>query len=183
VPRDGRPRCNVAMSEEDANETDRKRRLAETLDDEDGWREWYRMTPQERWQETANLWQFYLSVGGSLDPEPDPQSPFDAVMPRGTHLLMGGRRACYTARPSLAVIAISCCWPIKAISRDYATLSTCSKPSVSRGSAIRPRVSGERTCDSLSLPTPGSEGNASRRDDDHARVCRIHNAPATSPDP
>ena len=42
------------------------------------WEEWYAMTPQERWRESAKLWAFYLSVGGSLDPEPDSQSPFDA---------------------------------------------------------------------------------------------------------
>jgi hypothetical protein len=41
------------------------------------WQEWYRLTPQERWRESQKLWAFYLSVGGSLDPEPDPQSPFD----------------------------------------------------------------------------------------------------------
>jgi len=40
------------------------------------WEEWYQMTPQQRWEESGKLWQFYLSVGGSLDPEPDPQSPF-----------------------------------------------------------------------------------------------------------
>jgi hypothetical protein len=43
----------------------------------DEWAAWYRLTPQERWRETQRLWQFYLSVGGSLDPEPDSQSPFD----------------------------------------------------------------------------------------------------------
>ena len=39
--------------------------------------EWYLMTPQERWRESEKLWTFYLSVGGSLDPEPDSQSPFN----------------------------------------------------------------------------------------------------------
>jgi hypothetical protein len=38
--------------------------------------EWYRMTPQERWDESMRLWQTYLLLGGSLDPEPDSQSPF-----------------------------------------------------------------------------------------------------------
>ena len=42
------------------------------------WLEWYRMTPQQRWEESCRLWEFYLSVGGSLDAEPDSQSPFDA---------------------------------------------------------------------------------------------------------
>ena len=39
--------------------------------------EWAAMTPQQRWAESAKLWEFYLSMGGSLDPEPDSQSPFD----------------------------------------------------------------------------------------------------------
>ena len=41
------------------------------------WSEWYRMTPSQRWRESHTLWSFYLQVGGSLDPEPDTQSPFD----------------------------------------------------------------------------------------------------------
>jgi hypothetical protein len=40
------------------------------------WEEWYQLTPQERWRETEKLWEHYLAVGGSLDPEPDSQSPF-----------------------------------------------------------------------------------------------------------
>ncbi len=38
--------------------------------------EWYSLTPMERWRESAKLWEVYLSLGGSLDPEPDTQSPF-----------------------------------------------------------------------------------------------------------
>ncbi|HET6763675.1 MAG TPA: hypothetical protein VFH27_08380 [Longimicrobiaceae bacterium] len=38
--------------------------------------DWYRLTPQERWNESLRLWQTYLLLGGSLDPEPDSQSPF-----------------------------------------------------------------------------------------------------------
>ena len=46
------------------------------------WAEWYRLTPLERWQESMKLWAHYLSIGGSLDPEPDTQSPFyDADVP------------------------------------------------------------------------------------------------------
>lgn len=48
---------------------------------EDSWEEWYRLTPQQRWQESEKLWAFYLTVGGSLDPEPDSQSPFDPDCP------------------------------------------------------------------------------------------------------
>ena len=40
------------------------------------WAEWYSMTPMERWEESGKLWEMYLAMGGSLDPEPDPQSPF-----------------------------------------------------------------------------------------------------------
>ncbi len=48
--------------------------LRETCEDE--WLEWYRLTPQERWRESAKLWERFLTLGGSLDPEPDTQSPF-----------------------------------------------------------------------------------------------------------
>ena len=40
------------------------------------WAEWYRLTPQERFQESMKLWETYLALGGSLEPEPDTQSPF-----------------------------------------------------------------------------------------------------------
>lgn len=50
--------------------------IVDALLDEE-WLDWYRMTPKERWRESLNLWSFYLQVGGSLDPEPDTQSPFD----------------------------------------------------------------------------------------------------------
>ncbi len=40
------------------------------------WAEWYLMTPLERWQETEKLWAYFIQTGGSLDPEPDTQSPF-----------------------------------------------------------------------------------------------------------
>jgi hypothetical protein len=46
------------------------------------WQAWYRLTPQERWRESMKLWEFYLAMGGSLDPEPDSQSPFDPDYPR-----------------------------------------------------------------------------------------------------
>ena len=42
--------------------------------DED--REWLGITPSQRILETTKLWRLYLSLGGSLDPEPDSQSPF-----------------------------------------------------------------------------------------------------------
>lgn len=38
--------------------------------------EWYSLTPMERWRQSAKLWETFLALGGSLDPEPDTQSPF-----------------------------------------------------------------------------------------------------------
>ncbi len=53
------------------------------------WAEWYLLTPLERWRESQKLWEVYLSLGGSLDPEPDTQSPFfDAEAP-GSRLADG----------------------------------------------------------------------------------------------
>ncbi len=39
--------------------------------------EWAALSPQERWKENEKLWKIYLQMGGSLDPQPDSQSPFD----------------------------------------------------------------------------------------------------------
>lgn len=69
---------------------ERFKRLQEALDDEDSLKEWQRLTPLERWHESMKLWQFFLSVSGSFDPEPDPQSPFDAFLPRGAAPAYGG---------------------------------------------------------------------------------------------
>ena len=58
------------------------------------WAEWYRLTPAQRWLESEKLWQTYLALGGSLDPEPDTQSPFfdaRAWRPRPAHGRAGVR--------------------------------------------------------------------------------------------
>jgi len=39
--------------------------------------EWAKLSPQQRYIESNKLWSTYLTLGGSLDPEPDSQSPFD----------------------------------------------------------------------------------------------------------
>ena len=44
--------------------------------------EWYRMTPQERWQESLRLWHTFRLLGGRLEPESDSQSPFDDALTR-----------------------------------------------------------------------------------------------------
>ena len=37
---------------------------------------WMRMRPAERWKASRALLRHYLDIGGSLDPDPDPQCPF-----------------------------------------------------------------------------------------------------------
>ncbi len=39
--------------------------------------EWAKLTPEKRFIESSKLWSTYLYLGGSLDPQPDSQSPFD----------------------------------------------------------------------------------------------------------
>ena len=40
------------------------------------WAAWYALSPSERFLESEKLWETYLALGGSLEPEPDTQSPF-----------------------------------------------------------------------------------------------------------
>jgi hypothetical protein len=40
------------------------------------WAEWYALSPGERFLESERLWETYLALGGSLEPEADTQSPF-----------------------------------------------------------------------------------------------------------
>ena len=48
-------------------------RAKKILDEE---KEWISLTPAQRILETTKLWKLYIALGGILDPEPDPQSPF-----------------------------------------------------------------------------------------------------------
>ncbi len=57
---------------------------------DDEWLDWYRLTPMERWRESQKLWAFYISVGGSLDPEPDSESPFDSLYAQRASAPHGG---------------------------------------------------------------------------------------------
>ena len=38
--------------------------------------EWMQMSPLQRLKESSKLWDVFFTLGGSLDAEPDPQSPF-----------------------------------------------------------------------------------------------------------
>ncbi len=40
------------------------------------WLDWYRLSPWERLSESQKMWPTFLALGGSLDPEPETQSPF-----------------------------------------------------------------------------------------------------------
>jgi len=48
--------------------------LYEDLSDE--WKEWIALTPMERFRQSEKIFADYLAMGGSLDPDPDPTSPF-----------------------------------------------------------------------------------------------------------
>jgi hypothetical protein len=40
------------------------------------WQEWAKLTPLERFRGSEKIFAQYLAMGGSLDPDPDPTSPF-----------------------------------------------------------------------------------------------------------
>ncbi len=42
----------------------------------DEWQEWVKLTPLERFRQSEQIFAQYLAMGGSLDPDPDPTSPF-----------------------------------------------------------------------------------------------------------
>ena len=44
----------------------------------------------QRWHETEKLWKVFLTLGGSLDPEPDTQSPFYNAFKTGPMPSHGG---------------------------------------------------------------------------------------------
>jgi hypothetical protein len=57
--------------------------------------EWWSLTPAQRLCESEKLWATYLALGGSLDPEPDTQSPFhfsEASGPGAAHGRAGVHR-------------------------------------------------------------------------------------------
>jgi hypothetical protein len=41
------------------------------------WQEWLDLAPLERFRRSEEFFAQYLAMGGSLDPDPDPTSPFD----------------------------------------------------------------------------------------------------------
>ncbi|MEO6789170.1 MAG: hypothetical protein ABI318_23855 [Chthoniobacteraceae bacterium] len=51
--------------------------IYEQLPDE--WKDWLALSPIERFREGEKIFANYLAMGGSLDPDPDPTSPFYAL--------------------------------------------------------------------------------------------------------
>ena len=60
------------------------------------WQEWLELTPLERFRQSEALFAQYLAMGGSLDPDPDPTSPFDDQQASGVGAAYG--------RPGLRVL-------------------------------------------------------------------------------
>jgi|GEM_PF-823599 len=73
------------LHKQTAHKTDRTRQvrlsgycgLAMKFEDwPEEWQEWAKLTPLERFRESEKIFAQYLAMGGSLDPDPDPTSPF-----------------------------------------------------------------------------------------------------------
>ncbi len=60
------------------------------------WQEWLDLTPLERFRRSEVIFAQYLAMGGSLDPDPDPTSPFDDPQASGAGIAYG--------RPGLRVL-------------------------------------------------------------------------------
>lgn len=57
----------------------------------DEWKEWVDLTPLERFRRSQKIFTQYLAMGGSLDTDFAPTSPFDFPETSGAGLLMGGQ--------------------------------------------------------------------------------------------
>jgi hypothetical protein len=55
----------------------------------DEWKEWVALTPIERFRESEKIFAQYLALGGTLDPDPDPTSPFDNPETSGSGIAYG----------------------------------------------------------------------------------------------
>lgn len=61
------------------------------------WADWYRLTPEERWRASEQLWETFTDLGGSLDAEPDSHSPFFDARARRS-LSVDGRPGVHSLR-------------------------------------------------------------------------------------
>jgi len=62
----------------------------------DEWKEWAELTPLERFRASEAIFAQYVRMGGSLDPDPDPTSPFYDPQASGSGAAYG--------RPGLRVL-------------------------------------------------------------------------------
>jgi hypothetical protein len=60
------------------------------------WQEWINLTPMQRFEQSEIIFANYLAQGGTLDPDPDPTSPFDNAQTSGAGPAYG--------RPGLRVL-------------------------------------------------------------------------------
>jgi hypothetical protein len=61
------------------------------------WQDWYGLSPEEQFLEAQKLYEVFLLMGGTLDPEPDSQSPFnDFQIPLES--IADGRSGLYSVR-------------------------------------------------------------------------------------
>jgi len=54
------------------------------------WQEWASLSPIERFRESEKIFAQYLAMGGTLDPDPDPASPFHDAETSGAGPAYGG---------------------------------------------------------------------------------------------
>jgi hypothetical protein len=63
-------------------------------------KDWLDLTPLERFRRSEELFAPYLAMGGSLDPDPDPTTPFDSpVVELAARFSAGGRKFTVTFSP------------------------------------------------------------------------------------
>ena len=61
----------------------------------DEWKEWVDLTPLDRFRRSEEIFAQYLAMGGSLDPDPDPTSPFYAKEDYAANGVFGGWSAAH----------------------------------------------------------------------------------------
>ena len=69
----------------------------------DEWKEWLDLSPMERFCRSEEIFAQFLAMGGSLDPDPDPTSPFYSKEDYAAGGIYGGWAAAY-GRAGLRVL-------------------------------------------------------------------------------
>ena len=74
----------------------------------DEWKEWVNLTPLERFRRSEEIFAQYLAMGGSLDPDPDPTSPFYSKEDYATNGIYSGWSAAHE-RTGLRILRHGAC--------------------------------------------------------------------------